>query len=101
MSKPPWQVLATAADIGVLATVADVAPGNVDLIAPSGTVDAGDAAFGRPAISILPRPKSSMRTISSLRFEQRDANRRDTRRAQYRRSLQCERGECRLLQCGR
>ncbi|MEO8351526.1 MAG: filamentous hemagglutinin family protein [Chthoniobacteraceae bacterium] len=35
--------LATGGGIGVLATVKNVPPGNVDLIAPGGTVDAGDA----------------------------------------------------------
>lgn len=37
--------LATGGGIGVLATVAGVAPGDVDLIAPLGTVDAGDAGI--------------------------------------------------------
>ena len=37
--------LATGGGIGVLATVAGVAPGNVDLIAPIGAVDAGDAGI--------------------------------------------------------
>ncbi len=37
--------LATGGGIGVLATVANVSPGNIDLIAPSGTVDAGDAGI--------------------------------------------------------
>jgi filamentous hemagglutinin family protein len=37
--------LATGGGIGVLATVANVPPGNVDLIAPSGVVDAGDAGI--------------------------------------------------------
>ena len=37
--------LATGGGIGVLATVGDVTPGNVDLIAPAGTVDAGDAGI--------------------------------------------------------
>ncbi|MFO1483453.1 MAG: filamentous hemagglutinin family protein [Verrucomicrobiaceae bacterium] len=37
--------LATGGGIGVLATVAGVAPGNVDLIAPVGAVDAGDAGI--------------------------------------------------------
>ena len=37
--------LATGGGIGVLATVADVPPGNVDLIAPQGVVDAGDAGI--------------------------------------------------------
>lgn len=37
--------LATGGGIGVLATVAGVPPGNVDLIAPNGTVDAGDAGI--------------------------------------------------------
>lgn len=37
--------LATGGGIGVLATVADVPPGNVDLIAPNGAVDAGDAGI--------------------------------------------------------
>ncbi len=37
--------LATGGGIGVLATVLGVAPGNVDLIAPVGAVDAGDAGI--------------------------------------------------------
>ncbi len=37
--------LATGGCIGVLATVAGVPPGNVDLIAPLGVVDAGDAGI--------------------------------------------------------
>jgi hypothetical protein len=37
--------LATGGGIGVLATVAGVQPGDVDLIAPVGTVDAGDAGI--------------------------------------------------------
>lgn len=37
--------LATGGGIGVLATVAGVAAGNVDLIAPKGTIDAGDAGI--------------------------------------------------------
>ncbi len=37
--------LATGAGIGVLATLADVAPGDVDLIAPAGTIDAGEAGI--------------------------------------------------------
>ncbi|MBL9155242.1 MAG: filamentous hemagglutinin family protein [Verrucomicrobiales bacterium] len=37
--------LATGGGIGVLATVAGVEPGNVDLIAPSGIIDAGDAGI--------------------------------------------------------
>ncbi|MDB6076529.1 MAG: hypothetical protein JWO82_276, partial [Akkermansiaceae bacterium] len=37
--------LATGGGIGVLATVKGVEPGNVDLIAPEGTVDAGDAGI--------------------------------------------------------
>jgi hypothetical protein len=37
--------LATGGGIGVLATVADVKPGDVDLIAPVGTIDAGDAGI--------------------------------------------------------
>jgi hypothetical protein len=37
--------LATGGGIGVLATVAGVPPGNVDLIAPNGVVDAGDAGI--------------------------------------------------------
>lgn len=37
--------LATGGGIGVLATVAGVAPANVDLIAPVGAVDAGDAGI--------------------------------------------------------
>jgi len=37
--------LATGGGIGVLATVVGVAPGNVDLIAPLGSIDAGDAGI--------------------------------------------------------
>ncbi|MEI6490925.1 MAG: filamentous hemagglutinin family protein, partial [Verrucomicrobiota bacterium] len=37
--------LATGGGIGVLATVKNVAPGDVDLIAPVGAVDAGDAGI--------------------------------------------------------
>ena len=37
--------LATGGGIGVLATVAGIRPGNVDLIAPVGAVDAGDAGI--------------------------------------------------------
>lgn len=37
--------LATGGGIGVLATVAGVKPGNVDLIAPAGVIDAGDAGI--------------------------------------------------------
>lgn len=37
--------LATGGGIGVLATVANVTPGDVDLIAPKGTIDAGDAGI--------------------------------------------------------
>jgi len=37
--------LATGGGIGVLASVVGVPPGNVDLIAPAGTVDAGDAGI--------------------------------------------------------
>jgi filamentous hemagglutinin len=37
--------LATGGGIGVLDTVAGVMPGNVDLIAPSGIIDAGDAGI--------------------------------------------------------
>lgn len=37
--------LATGGGIGVLDTVAGIAPGNVDLIAPVGVVDAGDAGI--------------------------------------------------------
>ncbi|MEO6055080.1 MAG: filamentous hemagglutinin family protein, partial [Chthoniobacterales bacterium] len=37
--------LATGGGIGVLATVTGVAPGDVDLIAPNGVVDAGDAGI--------------------------------------------------------
>jgi hypothetical protein len=37
--------LATGGGIGVLASVEGVAPGDVDLIAPTGTVDAGDAGI--------------------------------------------------------
>lgn len=37
--------LATGGGIGVLATVKGVKPGNVDLIAPSGIIDAGDAGI--------------------------------------------------------
>lgn len=48
--------LATGGGIGVLATVAGVEPGDVDLIAPSGTIDAGDAGIrssGRVTVSAL------------------------------------------------
>ncbi len=37
--------LATGGGIGVLASVAGVAPGDVDLVAPTGTIDAGDAGI--------------------------------------------------------
>jgi filamentous hemagglutinin len=37
--------LATGGGIGVLATVSDVPPGSVDLIAPNGVIDAGDAGI--------------------------------------------------------
>jgi hypothetical protein len=37
--------LATGGGIGVLATVAGIRPGNVDLIAPAGIIDAGDAGI--------------------------------------------------------
>jgi hypothetical protein len=37
--------LATGGGIGVLASVAGVPPGDVDLIAPAGTIDAGDAGI--------------------------------------------------------
>jgi filamentous hemagglutinin len=37
--------LATGGGIGVLATTAGVKPGDVDLIAPTGVVDAGDAGI--------------------------------------------------------
>ncbi|MEI6861489.1 MAG: filamentous hemagglutinin family protein, partial [Verrucomicrobiota bacterium] len=37
--------LATGGGIGVLATVTGVPPGDVDLIAPTGTIDAGDAGI--------------------------------------------------------
>jgi filamentous hemagglutinin len=37
--------LATGGGIGVLATIAGVAPGSVDLIAPRGAIDAGDAGI--------------------------------------------------------
>jgi hypothetical protein len=37
--------LATGGGIGVLATVEGVPPGNVDLIAPNGAIDAGDAGI--------------------------------------------------------
>jgi len=37
--------LATGGGIGVLTSVAGVKPGNVDLIAPTGTIDAGDAGI--------------------------------------------------------
>jgi filamentous hemagglutinin len=37
--------LATGGGIGVLASVEGVAPGNVDLIAPTGVIDAGDAGI--------------------------------------------------------
>ena len=37
--------LATGGGIGVLASVKGIAPGSVDLIAPEGTIDAGDAGI--------------------------------------------------------
>ena len=37
--------LATGGGIGVLATVSNIPPGSVDLIAPNGTIDAGDAGI--------------------------------------------------------
>jgi hypothetical protein len=37
--------LATGGGIGVLTTVAGVPPGDVDLVAPAGTIDAGDAGI--------------------------------------------------------
>ena len=37
--------LATGGGIGVLATVEGIPPGNVDLIAPNGAIDAGDAGI--------------------------------------------------------
>ena len=37
--------LATGGGIGVLATVSGIPPGSVDLIAPNGTIDAGDAGI--------------------------------------------------------
>ena len=37
--------LATGGGIGVLTTVAGVSPGDVDLVAPAGTIDAGDAGI--------------------------------------------------------
>jgi hypothetical protein len=37
--------LATGSGIGVLATLVGVAPGDVDLIAPTGTIDAGEAGI--------------------------------------------------------
>ena len=37
--------LATGGGIGVLTSVAGVAPGDVDLVAPAGTIDAGDAGI--------------------------------------------------------
>jgi hypothetical protein len=37
--------LATGGGIGVLATVTGVPPGDVDLVAPTGTIDAGDAGI--------------------------------------------------------
>jgi len=42
---PDLAGLATGGGIGVLATVVGVPPGDVDLIAPSGTIDAGDAGI--------------------------------------------------------
>jgi len=48
--------LATGGGIGVLATVAGVPPGDVDLIAPAGTIDAGDAGIrssGKVNVSAL------------------------------------------------
>jgi hypothetical protein len=43
--KPDLAGLATGGGIGVLASVAGVQPGDVDLIAPLGTIDAGDAGI--------------------------------------------------------
>ncbi len=37
--------LATGGGIGVLATLAGLMPGDVDLIAPGGAIDAGDAGI--------------------------------------------------------
>ncbi len=48
--------LSTGSGIGVLATLVGVAPGDVDLIAPAGTIDAGDAgirASGNVSVSAL------------------------------------------------
>jgi len=45
--------LATGGGIGVLATVADIPPGNVDLIAPQGTIDAGDAGIRATGTVVL------------------------------------------------
>ncbi len=48
--------LATGSGIGVLATLVGVPPGNVDLVAPVGTIDAGDAgirASGNVNVSAL------------------------------------------------
>jgi hypothetical protein len=48
--------LATGSGIGVLATLAGVTPGDVDLIAPKGTIDAGDAGIrssGKVSVSAL------------------------------------------------
>ncbi len=43
--KPDLAGLATGGGIGVLATVAGLEPGSVDLIAPKGAIDAGDAGI--------------------------------------------------------
>ena len=48
--------LATGSGIGVLATLVGVPPGDVDLIAPAGTIDAGDAgirASGNVSVAAL------------------------------------------------
>jgi hypothetical protein len=43
--EPDPAGLATGGGIGVLATLVGVAPGDVDLIAPAGSIDAGDAGI--------------------------------------------------------
>ncbi len=43
--KPDLAGLATGGGIGVLATIAGLEPGSVDLVAPKGAIDAGDAGI--------------------------------------------------------
>ncbi len=59
--------LATGGGIGVLATVAGVKPGEVDLIAPNGAVDAGMRAFAPPVRFPLRPWRCAMPITSPLR----------------------------------